>query len=187
MDCAVRMSPLILHAETRFDVAARERLLDAAFGMDRHEKTSERLREGRLPAEGLAFTLKDAGKLIGTIRLWHISAGGVPALLLGPLAVARSHEGMGLGSKLMRHALAQATRRGHKAVLLVGDASYYARFGFNAGSTERLVLPGPVDRARFLALDLADGALAGASGLVIATGAVSSRAMRNRPQERKAA
>jgi predicted N-acetyltransferase YhbS len=170
MDCAVHIPSLTLAAETRFDAAQRERLLDAAFGADRHEKTSERLREGRLPAEGLAFTLKADGKLVGTIRLWSIAAGGVPALLLGPLAVAKSLEGMGLGSKLMRHALAEAAWRGHRAVLLVGDEPYYSRFGFEVALTEGLVLPGPVDRARFLGLELVDGALADARGLVAATG-----------------
>jgi predicted N-acetyltransferase YhbS len=170
MDCAVHIPTLAIAAETRFEVAARERLLDEAFGADRHEKTSERLREGRRPADGLAFTMQADGRLVGTIRLWNISAGGVPALLLGPLAVAKSHEGMGLGSKLMRHALAEATWLGHKAVLLVGDAPYYSRFGFDVGLTESLMLPGPVDRARFLGLELGEGALAKAKGLVLATG-----------------
>ena len=190
MDCAVHIPSLAIAAETRFDVTARERLLDAAFGADRHEKTSERLRDGRLPAEGLAFTLKADGKLVGTIRLWNISAGGVPALLLGPLAIAKSHEGLGLGSKLMRYALAEATLRGHRAMLLVGDAPYYSRFGFDVALTESLVLPGPVDRARFLGLELVDGALTGANGLVVATGASTPllrRAARSTALERKAA
>jgi predicted N-acetyltransferase YhbS len=190
MDCAVHIPTLTIAAETRFDVAARERLLDNAFGTDRHEKTSERLREGRLPADGLAFTLKANGKLVGTIRLWNILAGGSPALLLGPLAVAKSHEGMGLGSKLMHYALAEATLRGHKAVLLVGDAPYYSRFGFAAALTEDLVLPGPVDRARFLGLELVEGALVKAQGLVLATGThapVIRRSARSTALERKAA
>jgi predicted N-acetyltransferase YhbS len=190
MDCAVHIPTPTLQAETRFDGAARERLLDGAFGADRHEKTSERLREGRLPADGLALTLKADGKLVGTIRLWNISAGGVPALLLGPLAVAKCHEGLGLGSKLMRHALAEATLRGHKAVLLVGDAPYYSRFGFDGGLTEGLALPGPVDRARFLGMELSEGALAQANGLVIATGARSPilrRSARSTALEQQAA
>ncbi len=190
MDCAVHIPTLAIAAETRFDAPLREQLLDAAFGADRHEKTSERLREGRLPADGLAFTLKANGKLVGTIRLWNICAGGVPALLLGPLAVARSHEGMGLGSKLMRHALAEATLRGHKAALLVGDAPYYSRFGFTAGLTEGLVLPGPVDRARFLGVELAEVALANARGLVLATGTrapMLRRSVRSTALERRAA
>jgi predicted N-acetyltransferase YhbS len=156
--------------ETRHDIAARERLLDAAFGAARFEKTCERLRTGRMHADGLAFTAKDKGNLVGTIRLWKIMAGGVPALLLGPLAIAKSHEGLGLGSKLTRHALIEATKLGHQAVILVGDAPYYERFGFSRDLTHNLVLPGPVERERFLALELIDGALDDAMGLVIATG-----------------
>jgi predicted N-acetyltransferase YhbS len=159
-----------IHAETRFDVSARERLLDAAFGPARFAKTCERLRQGRLPAEGLAFTARAGGRLVGTIRLWSIVAGGVPALLLGPLAVDAAHEGRGIGSALMRHALGEAARLGHKAVILVGDAPYYARFGFNGGPTANLLLPGPVDLDRFLALELSPGALANAHGLVVPAG-----------------
>ncbi len=165
-----------IHAETRFDVSARERLLDAAFGPARFAKTCERLREGRLPAEGLAFTARVGGRLIGTVRLWDIAAGGVPALLLGPLAVDAAHEGKGVGSALMRHALAEAERLGHGAVLLVGDAPYYARFGFSPAPTANLLLPGPVDLARFLALELKPGALAHAHGLVAPTGRRDPRA-----------
>ncbi len=163
-------SDVTIHTETRFDVSARERLLDAAFGPARFTKTCERLREGRAPAEGLAFTARANGRLIGTIRLWSIVAGGIPALLLGPLAVAKSHEGKGVGSMLMRHALAEAARLGHKAVILVGDAPYYERFGFRRAATENLLLPGPVDLSRFLGLELESGALARAHGLVVPAG-----------------
>jgi predicted N-acetyltransferase YhbS len=155
--------------ETTPDIAARETLLDAAFGKSRFSKTSERLREGRLPS--LAFVMKDGFRLIGTLRLWPIAAGpGRPALLLGPLAVDAAFTGRGFGSRLMRHALGKARSAGHDAVLLVGDAPYYERFGFAAGSTGGLWLPGPVERDRFLGLELAKGALAGAAGMVSATG-----------------
>ncbi len=168
MDHASLIPTLAIEAESPRDVAAREALLDAAFGPSRFEKTSERLRAGRLPA--FAFSLIENGRLIGTVRLWHIMAGGAPALLLGPLAVAASHEGRGHGSRLMRHALSQAAAAGHEAVLLVGDAPYYGRFGFRRELTDNLVLPGPVQRDRFLGLELVPGALDDAFGLVIATG-----------------
>ena len=42
-------------AEGPFDIAAREALLDRAMGAARKRKSSEKLRRGRLPAEGLAF------------------------------------------------------------------------------------------------------------------------------------
>lgn len=159
-----------IRGERLEDAPAREALLEAAFGAQRFQKTSERLRAGRLPADGLALVANDGDALVGTVRLWSVRAGGVEALMLGPLAVAQSHRGLGVGARLMREAIARAARRGHKAILLVGDAPYYARFGFAASRTERLALPGPVDRARFLGLELVPGAFGNAEGLVVATG-----------------
>lgn len=154
------------------DTAAREALLTRAFGKSRKRKTSERLREGRLPSEGLAFTATDAkGRLIGTVRLWDVIAGSAgPALLLGPIAVDCKHQGRGIGAALMAHALVQARAMGHAAVILVGDAPYYSRFGFGQGPVADLHLPGPVDRNRFLGIELIPGALDGAEGLVAGSG-----------------
>jgi predicted N-acetyltransferase YhbS len=172
LDAAVPfLGDFAILAEAPEDAPARETLLEAAFGAQRFEKTSERLRAGRLPADGLALVAKDGDALVGTVRLWSVRAGGVDALMLGPLAVARSRRGVGVGARLMREASARAAERGHQAILLVGDAPYYARFGFAASPTERLALPGPVDRARFLGLELVSGALRNAEGLVAATGA----------------
>lgn len=165
---AVTISP-----EALADAWARERLLDRAMGPGRKRKSSEKLRRGRLPARGLAFTARDeAGRLVGTVRLWNVSCGesGRAALLLGPLAVDPAVKGAGIGSALMRHAVREAARRGHGAVLLVGDAPYYARFGFSAGKTGALSMPGPYERHRFLALELVPGALNGASGTLRAAG-----------------
>ena len=105
------------------DVIAREALLDTAYGPARFTKTSERLREGRRPVEQLSFVASERGRMVGTVRLWHVRAGaGRAALLLGPLAVHPDCRNRGIGSKLMRHAIAAARRLGHGAVLLVGDA-----------------------------------------------------------------
>ncbi len=167
---------LAIREELPTDIAAREALLDAAFGDDRFEKTCERLREGRKPAPHLALVLEREGEIVGTVRLWHVAAGpNRPALLLGPIAIACRLQGLGLGGKLMREALARSKALGHAAVLLVGDASYYTRFGFSAESTGHLWLPGPYEPERFLALELRPGALHGARGLVSATGEPEDR------------
>ena len=167
---------LSIREETFSDIPAREALLDACFGDERFEKTCERLREGRHPADGLSLVVQADGAVVGTVRLWHVAAGpGRPALLLGPIAVDPAFQGLGLGSKLMRAALGRAARLGHRAVLLVGDTPYYERFGFSTGMTERLWLPGPYERERFVGLELQPGALAGARGLVSATGELAQR------------
>jgi predicted N-acetyltransferase YhbS len=153
------------------DVAARETLLDEAYGAARFTKTSERLREGRLAADGLSLVATHNGRLVGTVRLWNIAAGrGRAALLLGPLAVHPEHRNRGIGSALMRRAIARARLAGHGAIVLVGDAAYYGRFGFSAAATGALWMPGQFDRDRLLALELKSGALAGALGMIGAAG-----------------
>ncbi|MDB5640731.1 MAG: putative N-acetyltransferase YhbS [Hyphomicrobiales bacterium] len=162
---------LVIRDEAVVDVAARERLLDAAFGPARFAKTCERLREGRAPAQGLALAAYLGDELVGTIRFWHIQAGaGHAALLLGPVAVDARHRSLGIGRKLIAEGLFRAVQRGHKAVILVGDAAYYEPLGFSRAMTRGLALPGPVDEARFLGLELDPGALAGAEGLIVPTG-----------------
>jgi predicted N-acetyltransferase YhbS len=158
--------------ETHADVPAREALLDAAFGARRFAKASERIREGRRPAEGLSLVARDDERLVGTVRLWHVAAGrnGGSALLLGPLAVAEEVRGEGVGAALMRLSIARAREIGHRAIVLVGDEPYYRRFGFSAARTAGLAMPGPFERHRLLALELAPDALRGATGLILPTG-----------------
>ncbi|ESY22928.1 N-acetyltransferase [Mesorhizobium sp. LNJC394B00] len=168
---SARAIPIV--AETAADIALREALLDRAMGPMRRKKSSEKLRRGRRPSKGLAFVVRDAtGAVAGTVRLWDVrlGEGGPGALLLGPLAVDPALKNAGIGSALMRHALAEAARLGHAAVLLVGDAPYYGRFGFSAEKTGALAMPGPYERHRLLALELIDGALDGAHGTLKAAG-----------------
>ena len=164
-------APFAIRSERASDVAAREALLDACFGENRHLRSCQRLRDGRVTAEGLAFSAVHEGRLVGTLRLWHVSAGDVPALVLGPLAVDPSCRKFGVGAALMRQALAAAEAAGHGAVILLGDAPYYARFGFSAQKTGELSLPGPFERDRLLARELREGALDGACGMIVPTGA----------------
>jgi predicted N-acetyltransferase YhbS len=156
------------------DSAAREALLDEAYGPARFAKASERLRRGRLPAKDLSLVAVEQGRIVGTVRLWNVSAGpGRAAVLLGPLAVHPNHRNRGIGATLVRRAMARARLAGHGAILLVGDAAYYGRFGFSAALTGGLWMPAADDRDRLLGLELKPGALDGARGLIGATGPVA--------------
>jgi predicted N-acetyltransferase YhbS len=63
-----------------------------------------------------------------------------------------------------------ARERGHGAIVLVGDAAYYGRFGFTAEKTGALAMPGPFERHRLLGLELVPGSLDGAAGIIAAAG-----------------
>lgn len=181
MDPLAQPFPFTIGPERPGDASAREDLLDRAMGRRRRLKSSEKLRRGRLPAPGLALAAHDAaGRLAGTVRLWDVSLGesGRRALLLGPLAVEPALKGAGIGSALMREAIAEARRLRHKAILLVGDAPYYARFGFSADKTGSLAMPGPYERERLLALELEPNALDGASGILKPAGRKAREGLR---------
>jgi predicted N-acetyltransferase YhbS len=170
---AAQAPAFVIVGEGEGDAAAREALLDRAMGPKRKKKSSEKLRRGRRPSEGLAFVARDmSGEVVGTVRLWDVrlGEGGPAALLLGPLAVEPGLKSGGMGSALMRHAVAEAARLGHGVILLVGDAPYYGRFGFSADRTGTLAMPGPYERHRLLALELKDGTLDDAKGTIKATG-----------------
>lgn len=162
---------ITIRLERSTDIAAREDLLDLDYGDVRFTKPSARLREGFLPAQGLALVAVERGRVVGTVRLWNVTDDtGRPLLLLGPLAVACDMQGRGVGGKLMRRVLREARRLGHRAVLLVGDPAYYAKFGFTAAKTGALRMPGPFVQERLLGLELLAGGLNGATGLFRATG-----------------
>lgn len=167
----------VVDEERPSDVHAREALLDRAMGSCRKRKSSENIRRGRIPAEGLSLVARDGdGNVIGTVRLWKVETGldadgrALSALLLGPLAVDRRAEGRGVGGALMREAISKAEALGHGAILLVGDPDYYERFGFSAGRTGLLAMPGPFERHRLLGLELVDGWLRGAVGTIAPSG-----------------
>ncbi|TCT13594.1 putative N-acetyltransferase YhbS [Tepidamorphus gemmatus] len=140
-------------------------LAEAAFGPGRFAKTAYRLRRGTVPIPDLCFVALADGRLIGSVRLSPITIGGTPALLLGPLVVDPDYKNRGHGLALLKASITAARQAGHRLIILVGDAPYYARAGFRPIPRGQVRLPGPVDPDRLLALELVEGALAGATGM----------------------
>jgi predicted N-acetyltransferase YhbS len=158
---------LTIRHETAADGDAIEKLHERAFGPGRFARTAYRLREGVPHEDDLSFAAMVGTLLVGSIRLTRIVAGGVPALLLGPVTVEPAFMNRGIGMALVRRSLAAATEAGHGLILLVGDEPFYSRAGFVKVPRGRLEMPGPVDPDRFLALELTPGLLTQAKGPVL--------------------
>lgn len=158
--------PLVIRPETPTDAEAVERLHERAFGPGRFARTAYRIREGAAHRLDLSFTALVGTLLVGSVRLTPVTAGAVPALMLGPLTVDPAFESRGIGRALIERALEAARAAGEDLVLLVGDEPYYGRFGFVRVPPGQLAMPGPVDPARLLMLELRDGA-ADARGKVV--------------------
>jgi predicted N-acetyltransferase YhbS len=157
---------ITIRAEASADHDAIERLHARAFGPGRYARTAFRLREMACPGSAFGFVAHVGTFLAGSVRLTPVRAGDVAAAMLGPLTVDPAFEGRGVGAGLMREAVAATRLRGCGLILLVGDLAYYARFGFGMVTSGQLVLPGPVNPARLLALELTGGALEKARGPV---------------------
>src|SRR6266516_2675836 len=130
--------------ETPEDAAAIERLHERTFGPGRFARTSYRIREEMGHRPELSFTARIGTLLVGSVRQTKI----------------------GIGEALSERALAEARRHGHRLVVLVGDVPYYGRCGFARIPKGQVTMPGPVDPARLLVAELADGAFAGVSGAI---------------------
>jgi predicted N-acetyltransferase YhbS len=138
-----------------------------AFGPGRFARTAYRLREGTAEFSPFCRVCRIDGQLVAAVRFTPILIGGRGgALLLGPLAVDPAFANQGYGRGLVGEALEAAHGAGISLVLLVGDEPYYARLGFRRVPRGQITLPGPVDPARLLVVELVPGALAGYSGLV---------------------
>jgi len=160
-------SSFAIRLENEGDAATLSELSAQAFGPGRFARSAYRVREGVPPVTALSLCAMRDGKLVGGIRFTAIRVGDRDgALLLGPLVVDPAETGNGFGRALVEEGLARAKREGFGLVLLVGDMPYYGRFGFTPVPAGRITLPGPVDPARLLAIELVPGALQDAAGLV---------------------
>jgi predicted N-acetyltransferase YhbS len=160
-------SSLTIRLETDGDGQALSQLSADAFGPGRFTRSAYRVREGVPPVAALCLAAWLDDRLVGGIRFTAVRIGKEEnAALLGPLVVDPAAKGNGFGRALLAEGLARAGAEGFRLVLLVGDMPYYGRFGFAPVPPGQIALPGPVDPARLLALELAPGALARAVGQV---------------------
>jgi predicted N-acetyltransferase YhbS len=157
---------LTILLETAADGQAIDRLHERTFGPGRYAKSAYRLREQIGHRLDLSFTARVGTLLVGSVRLSPVRIGETRALLLGPLTVEPPFRERGVGQALIARALKAARAQGHKLVILVGDEAYYGKAGFKRIPPGRASIPGPVDPARLLVAELADGAFDGVFGPV---------------------
>ncbi|WP_370931593.1 GNAT family N-acetyltransferase [Bartonella sp. DGB1] len=116
----------------------------------------------------LVFSDKD--EIIANIQIWSITAGDVPAALMGPLVVDPKFRGLGLGKYLTNLVIEQAKAENIGALFLIGDRAYYEKFGFSHQLTKNFYIPqtfGSYDPNRFLAMELKQDYLKNISGCLL--------------------
>ena len=152
--------------ETPDDLWEVEALFDTCFAPGRTALSSYRLREDVPAVAGLSLVARDdLGILAGAIRFWPVDVGGHASLLLGPVAAHPTRQGEGLGALLIQTSLELAGPQGWDRVMLVGDAPYYGRYGFER--LDGVIMPPPTNPERVLGRAITDGAWDGVRGEVM--------------------
>ena len=164
------LSNIVHRPVTPEDVPVISELHSRVFGPGRFARTAYRVREqiGN-GAEISRFCLiaESDGRMIAALRMSDVAIGGVKGpLLLGPIVVDPEFTNQGYGRALIGNVMALARDAGIRLVVLVGDESYYARFGFKPVKPGHITFPGPVNAARILAAELQPGALSDFHGCI---------------------
>jgi len=134
-----------IRKEAPHDVAAVEAVTIAAFLKAAHTDHTEQFIVSALRKCGqlsVSLVADDKGAIIGHVAVSPVtvSTGALGWYGLGPISVVPEHQRQGVGAQLMQHALAELRRLGASGCVVLGDPSYYSRFGFEVEPS--LVLPG---------------------------------------------
>src|SRR5215217_5910505 len=126
------MTSIAYRPERPDDASLIDALIHRAFGPGRHAKAADRLREGNRLIPKLSFTAWEGERLVGSVRMWPVLIGDAPVVFLGPIAVEAEMRKHRIGQTLVEMACEASAEAGWRAVLLVGDAPYFGRVGFEA-------------------------------------------------------
>ena len=126
---------MIVRSEEPGDGEAIREVVGHAFAQAPHSSGTEPAIVDALRASGALtislIAVKDA-VVVGHIAISPVVTENAAAgwFGLGPVSVSPGLQRQGIGSALIREALAQLRRSGSAGCVVLGDPSYYRRFGF---------------------------------------------------------
>ena len=135
-----------------------------AFETETEANLVEALRNADV--ELISLVAEENGEVIGHILFSPVILGDLRIMGLAPMAVLPDRQNKGVGTKLVKAGLQDCEKAGYEAVVVLGHAGYYPRFGFvpsvNFGIKSEYDVPPEV----FMVKELREGALKGAAGTV---------------------
>lgn len=153
--------------ETPGDAGPVHEVETSAFGRPEEVRLVDALRGQVTPS--LSLVADADGGIVGHAFFSPLrveSAEAPPVGGLAPIGVRPDYQGRGVGGDLIRAGLERAPALGWKAIFLLGDPAYYARFGFELAAPRGFHYLSEAFDASFQVIELEAGALAGCSGLV---------------------
>lgn len=126
---------MMIREEQERDHASIAAVIARAFaGVEHSDKTEPKLVEKLRASGDLAVSLVavDGNALIGHVAFSPIAVAGTHDRWFGlaPVPVEPDHQGLGIGSELIRAGLERLRLRGAAGCVVLGNPAYYRRFGF---------------------------------------------------------
>ncbi|MGB2875340.1 MAG: N-acetyltransferase [Gaiellaceae bacterium] len=150
------MENLTIRAETAEDSQSIAEVTVDAFGRKREARMVAEIRLSDCFVPDLSLVAELDGRVVGHVMLSYVGLESEPKRLLelGPISVAREHQGVGIGSALVREALRRVDLRGEPLVLVLGHPTYYPRFGFRPAAELGITPPEGIADEAFMAIPL---------------------------------
>ena len=156
-----------IRPERASDIAAIHEVNQAAFETNTEADLVDALRREASPI--VSLVAEEAGGIAGYILFSPATLAADPAVRvmgLAPMAVLPARQRKGIGSALVLAGLEECRKLAAAAVIVLGHAGYYPRFGFVPASRFGLRSEYDVPDDVFMAMELEAGALQGKGGTV---------------------
>lgn len=158
---------VLIRAEEERDWSAVYTVNRLAFATSAEADLVSALRDQAQPV--VSLVAEHAGVVVGHILFSPVSLSGHTGLTimgLAPMAVAPSHQRLGIGSALVRAGLERCRTLGVGAVVVLGHPEFYPRFGFLPAARFGISSEYEVPEEAFMVAELQLGYLRGLSGII---------------------
>ena len=150
-----------IRQERQEDYLQIRELVRQAFALSEHSDGDEhnlieRLRLSPEYIPELSLVAVSGDIVLGHIMFSKISVGQTEAIALAPLAVRADMQRRCIGKLLVTAGHELARRMGYSCSVVLGDPSYYSKFGYEKASAYGIIAPFDVPDEYYMVCDLGD-------------------------------